>query len=95
MFLNKNNTLNCHVYALGLSNIGLDRFRRYINNKLFSYIIQDVNKEINLNFNIDYIIHLASNTHPILYATHPISTILTNVYVLSLYESLCWKETST
>ena len=68
-----------HVYALGLSNNGLSRFKEYINNKLFSYIIQDINEEFKLDCSIDYIIHLASNTHPILYATHPISTILTNV----------------
>lgn len=29
--------------------------------------------------NIDYIIHLASNTHPVAYATDPVSTIVMNV----------------
>ena len=32
-----------------------------------------------LNVSIDYIIHGASNTHPIAYATEPINTILTSV----------------
>ena len=79
MFLNNNSDLNCHIYALGSSDTGLERFKEYIGNNCFSYIIQDVNEGININGKIDYIIHLASNTHPVLYATHPISTILTNV----------------
>lgn len=79
IFLNENRNLNCHVYALGSSDAGLERFKEYIGNDYFSYIIQDVNEKININYKIDYIIHLASNTHPVLYATHPISTILTNV----------------
>ena len=76
MFLNKNNKLNCHIYALGLSNAGLDRFKEYVNNELFSYIIQDVNEEITLDWNTDHIIHLASNTHPMAYSQYPIETML-------------------
>ncbi len=42
--------------------------------------------DINLPFempnheNLDYIFHLASNTHPVSYATDPIGTITTNIY---------------
>jgi nucleoside-diphosphate-sugar epimerase len=79
MFLNKNGDLNCHVYALGSSDAGLERFKEYVGNDCFSYIIQDVNEKVNINFKVDYIIHLASNTHPVQYATYPIATILTNV----------------
>ena len=79
MYLNKNNELNCHIYALGSTDAGLERFKEYVGNSLFTYIIQDVNEVININDKIDYIVHLASNTHPVLYATYPISTILTNV----------------
>ena len=28
---------------------------------------------------VDYVLHLASNTHPMLYATDPIGTITTNI----------------
>ena len=80
MYLNKNKGLNCHVYALGASDAGLERFKEYCNNPLFTYIIADVNNELKIKYEIDYIIHLASNTHPLLYATKPISTILTNVW---------------
>ena len=34
------------------------------------------------NDNIDYVLHLASNTHPVAYATDPIGTIATNVIAL-------------
>ena len=79
MYLNKKNDLNCKIYAMGRSREGKERFAKYLDNTLFSYITHDVNDELDLNYQIDYVIHLASNTHPVLYATHPISTITTNV----------------
>ena len=79
MYLNDKENLNCHVYALGSSDKGLERFKEYVDNPLFTYVIQDVNEVFNLDYKIDYIVHLASNTHPVQYATYPISTILTNV----------------
>ena len=79
MYLNDKVNLNCHVYSLGSTDKGLERFKEYIDNSLFTYVIQDVNEVFNLDYKIDYIVHLASNTHPVQYATYPISTILTNV----------------
>ncbi|MBR7042171.1 MAG: NAD-dependent epimerase/dehydratase family protein [Bacilli bacterium] len=81
MYLNEHNNLNCHIYGMGINlEKGRIRFQKYLDNKLFDYLSHDVNlplDEIDINF--DYIIHLASNTHPKLYATKPISTITTNV----------------
>jgi len=79
MLANEKMNLNCKVYALGLSIHGKERFKEYLNNPLFEYIIHDVNKELTINDNIDYVIHLASNTHPLSYAKEPIKTITTNV----------------
>ena len=79
MYMNKENNLNCHVYAMGSTDAGLKRFEEYTDNNLFTYVIQDVNSEFDIQYKIDYIVHLASNTHPVQYATYPISTILTNV----------------
>ena len=48
-----------------------------------NYIAHDINLSLNnINFEnkIDYIIHLASNTHPLLYASDPIKTITTNIF---------------
>ena len=79
MYLNKYKNLNCQVYAMGYSDKGKERFDEYLDNPIFNYIRHDVNNELRFKHHVDYIVHLASNTHPILYATHPISTITTNV----------------
>ena len=78
MYLNETNDFNCHIYAVGLSKIN-KRFSNYDNNKCFTYISHDVNKSLKIKEKSDYVVHLASNTHPVLYATKPISTITTNV----------------
>lgn len=79
MLLNENKKLNCKVYALGLSSRGKERFKDYLGNPLFEYIEHDVNTDLELDEKIDYVIHLASNTHPMQYAKEPIKTITTNV----------------
>ena len=43
------------------------------------YIKQDVTQPVNLDGKVDYILHLASNTHPKQYAAYPVDTIITNV----------------
>ena len=79
MYLNKEKNLNCKIYAIGRNEIGKNRFDCYNKSPLFEYIAHDVNDKLTINHKIDYVIHLASNTHPVLYATKPISTITTNV----------------
>lgn len=79
MYLNKNDNLNCHIYAIGLRKNISERFLHYIWNDLFTYISHDVNLPLDIDIKADFVIHLASNTHPILYATYPISTITTNI----------------
>lgn len=74
--------LNCIVYALGRSKTKMfNRFEYCFDNSYFNFIEYDVNKklEMNSNLKIDYILHLASNTHPMQYATDPIGTITTNI----------------
>jgi nucleoside-diphosphate-sugar epimerase len=44
------------------------------------YIIpHDINEPLQINEHFDFILHLASNTHPVKYASEPIETILTNI----------------
>lgn len=45
-----------------------------------TYLSMDVTKPLDISGNIDYILHLASNTHPAQYATDPVGTIETNVF---------------
>ena len=44
---------------------------------------------------IDYVLHLASNTHPVVYATDPIGTIATNVLALNNLLSLASEKKAT
>ena len=83
MYLNKNFQLECTIYALCRTTDKFNkRFNEYINNDLFKCIIGDINYPVKMNINADtinYVLHLASNTHPNAYATKPIETINTNI----------------
>lgn len=81
MYKNKVDGLNCKIYALGRNiNRAKERFEDYWNESDFLFIISDINTSIDIDINnIDYIIHAASNTHPVAYATDPIGTITTNI----------------
>lgn len=84
VILEKNliDNLNCSVYALGRSEAkATERFSRYINDPHYHFIPYDVKSPLNYGGteNIHYILHLAANTHPMLYATDPIGTITTNI----------------
>jgi nucleoside-diphosphate-sugar epimerase len=74
--------LNCSVYALGRNQSRMEnRFKPFFGSPLFKSIEYDVNDKLYINESkkIDYILHLASNTHPMQYATDPIGTITTNI----------------
>lgn len=77
------NNSNLNVKIIGLMRNKLraeERFSYYKNDSRLELIQCDINKNIELNINkIDYIFHLASNTHPIQYSTMPIDTIMTNI----------------
>lgn len=82
MMLNKEKSLNIKIFALVRNkNNAKERFYKYLDNELFEFVECDINEKININnvSKIDYIIHLASNTHPKAYSTYPIETITTNV----------------
>ncbi len=44
------------------------------------YIKHDINYPLNIEEPIDFILHLASNTHPKQYSSDPVGTITTNVF---------------
>ncbi len=79
---NRRNGLNCTVYALGRNEEkARKRFDRYINDPHLHFVPCDVNHPLHIADvgTIDFVLHLASNTHPIQYATDPIGTIMTNI----------------
>ena len=55
------------------------RLQSYWDDPLLDYQCCDVNEQIPEAGEVDYIIHAASNTHPVQYATDPVGTILANV----------------
>ena len=83
MYLNTNCQLECTIYALCRDRDKFNkRFNKYLNNNLLKCIIGDINYPVNMNMDIDridYVLHLASNTHPNAYAIRPIETINTNI----------------
>ncbi|MCH5154158.1 MAG: NAD-dependent epimerase/dehydratase family protein [Clostridiales bacterium] len=44
------------------------------------YLSHDITKPLNVGGRVDYILHLASNTHPKQYAADPVGTITTNIF---------------
>lgn len=81
MAKNQLDGLNCKVYAISRrEDRARARFAPYWDRPDFQYFSQDINQALDLPaFQADYVIHGASNTHPVAYATDPIGTILTNI----------------
>lgn len=80
--LNQKRDLDCTVYALGRSEERIrDRFKGLTEDPHFVFVQYDVKYPLVKDDieTVDYILHLASNTHPIQYSTDPIGTITTNI----------------
>jgi nucleoside-diphosphate-sugar epimerase len=82
MLLNRNSGLQCKLFALSRNlTKALSRFAEWSDSPYLHIIEGDVNNPISFPDNVtcDYVLHLASNTHPVAYATDPIGTITTNI----------------
>lgn len=67
-------------YNLNLKLILVSRHYEEINDlKICKWISHDISEPLILKEKIDYIIHAASNTHPLQYSKYPIETISTNI----------------
>ena len=74
--------LDCTVFALGRNEQkAKERFSKYSDDRHLVFIPYDVKKPFERDDldTVDYVMHLASNTHPVQYATDPIGTITTNI----------------
>lgn len=82
MHKNQKEGLNCTIHALGRNEQKVrERFAYCHNTDFFKFYICDINEPF-LNKELgemDYVLHLASNTHPFQYSTDPIGTITTNI----------------
>lgn len=69
-----------HVFAVGRSKERASgRLGEYFDNAAFSFIEQDVCDTFGNDMTVDYVIPLASNTHPMAYSRYPVETMLINV----------------
>lgn len=68
------------VYVVGRNkNKALIRLGEYFNSANFVFIEQDVFQSFPDDLQADYVVPLASNTHPMAYSNYPVETIMTNV----------------
>lgn len=68
------------IYALGRSQEkAATRFGEYFDDAHFHFIEQDARQPLPTSLVTDYIIPLASNTHPLAYSQYPVETIEINV----------------
>ena len=75
--------MNCKVYALGRNpQKAKERFEYCINTEWFEFVTYDISKPFVKDDigTVDFVLHLASNTHPLQYSTDPIGTITTNIF---------------
>ncbi len=56
-----------------------ERLGEHFGNPMFTFIKQDVCEPLDNKLQVDYIIPLASNTHPMAYSLYPIETMLINI----------------
>lgn len=80
MCLCRSRSLNIKVIVISRNeNKAREIFGQYWNCNNFQYISRNIENNVQIKESVDYIIHAASNTHPIQYANDPIGTIITNV----------------
>lgn len=79
---NYTRNLNCTIIALGRNAAKAQaRFSHHWNSNLFQFVQHDVNTPLEISLpRVDYVVHSASTTHPVAYASEPISTITTNIF---------------
>ena len=81
MRLNSIYELSCHVVALGRKRQKAEERLPYFDSPDFDFIECDLSNTRDLPaLNADYILHLASSTHPRAYASDPIGTIEGNPF---------------
>ena len=80
MLCNETKHSDMRIIALSRNEVrAQERFRAYWKKDAFQYISCDINKAIPECGQVDYVIHAASNTHPLQYSEDPIGTIASNV----------------
>ena len=82
LYKNEKEGLDCQVIALGRNEAkAKTRFGHGWDSPFFWFVECDVNKAETMpaDLRADFVLHLASNTHPVAYATDPIGTVTANI----------------
>ena len=83
MFRNSKHNQRIKIHALGRNPESAKRFSSYAGNDDFTFTACDINKPLDVNGRYDFVIHLASNTHPLAYSSDPVGTITANIIGLN------------
>lgn len=77
---NRADNLNVTICAAGRNEqVAAERFADYRSDKNFAFIKLDVNQPLEGVARADIIIHAASNSHNVLFATDPVNTVTANI----------------
>ena len=80
VYLRENKSISFSIYILCRNKVKAEnRFKSFLNKDFFKIIIQDVTEDYNMDTKFDYIIHAASNAHPIAFSKDPVGVINANV----------------
>ena len=81
MFRNSHYNQGCKIFALGRNfQRAQKRFGEYFSRDDFKFLSHDINEPLkDFSGTCDFVLHLASNTHPKDYAADPVGTITANV----------------
>ncbi len=72
--------LGARIFAVGRNEEkAKERFAEYWEDIRFSFLSVDINTAFSTDIHADFVIHAASNTHPKLYASDPVGSLMTNI----------------
>lgn len=77
-YLNKTSNLNITIYAMSRNKKKLTE--KFGDDSNIHYVEQDLNEPLKFTHKVDYIIHAASNAHPLAYSKDPVGTMKTNLF---------------
>lgn len=86
-YLNSQKEYNLKIFAMSRS---LEKLKnRFFERPNLFYIEQDLNKPLSVEEKFDYIIHAASNAHPLAFSKDPVGTMKTNLLgTINLLDSI-------
>ena len=85
MLRNEIHNQGIKIHALGRNiESAKKKFRDYADDDNFTFTVHDINKPLeDFGGVYDFVIHLASNTHPLAYSSDPVGTVTANIIGLN------------